>query len=32
VFVPYGPLGDLMKSMAESVCGFIVGIFGLFPF
>ena len=32
MYVPAGPISDLMKSFAEQVCGFIVSIFGLFPF
>lgn len=32
MFVPAGPISDLMKTIAGQVCGFITNIFGLFPF
>jgi hypothetical protein len=32
MMVPYGPIGDVMKDFAQTICDLIVRIFGLFPF
>lgn len=31
MFVPHGPIGELAKTIAMTVCNFVVSIFDLFP-